>query len=112
MHSIQSIGVVSCAKVLGVVYAALGLLLVPFFLVAMLVGAFAGKSPADHLADAIAIIVGLVLMVLVPVLYGAMGFAMGALGAWIYNIAAKKLGGIEIELRDSTAPTRTQGSLL
>jgi hypothetical protein len=28
---------------------------------------------------------------------------MGALSAWIYNIAAKKLGGIEIEMRDSIA---------
>jgi hypothetical protein len=36
--------------------------------------------------------------IVAPFLYGAMGFVFGALGAWIYNLTAKWLGGIEIQL--------------
>jgi hypothetical protein len=40
----------------------------------------------------------LVLGILAPVLYGAMGFVFGAIGACIYILIAKRLGGIEIQL--------------
>ena len=40
----------------------------------------------------------LVFGILAPFLYGAMGFVFGAIGAWIYNLIAKRLGGIEIQL--------------
>ncbi len=40
----------------------------------------------------------LVLGILAPVLYGAMGFVLGAIGAWVYNLIATRLGGIEIQL--------------
>ncbi len=105
MQSIQSVGILSCAKVLGAVYAALGLLLVPIFFVGILFGAFAGAFPGDHTGAGIAIAGGLIFVLFVPIFYGAMGFAMGALGAWAYNIAAKKLGGVQIEIRDSIALT-------
>jgi hypothetical protein len=36
--------------------------------------------------------------VLAPFLYGGMGFVFGAIGAWIYDLIAKRLGGIEIQL--------------
>ena len=106
MQSIQSVEILSCAKVLGAVYAALGLLIVPLFFVAILTGAFGGGFPRDHAGAGIAIMGGLVFMFFVPVFYGAMGFTMGALGAWTYNLAAKRLDGIEIELRDSIAATK------
>ena len=41
--------------------------------------------------------------ILAPVIYGAMGFVFGAIGAWIYNLVAKWLGGIEIQ------PSRLDG---
>ena len=37
-----------------------------------------------------------------PFLYGGIGFVFGAIGAWIYNVIAKRLGGIEIELEPSS----------
>ena len=33
-----------------------------------------------------------------PFLYAAMGFVFGALGASIYNVVAKWIGGIEVEV--------------
>ena len=33
-----------------------------------------------------------------PLIYGAMGFVGGAIGALIYNLFAKWVGGIELEM--------------
>ena len=38
-----------------------------------------------------------------PFLYGGMGFLFGAVGAWIYNLIARRLGGIEIQLEPAPA---------
>ncbi len=43
-------------------------------------------------------VVGIVLAVLMPVLYGAIGFVSGAIGALLYNLLAKWVGGFELEL--------------
>jgi hypothetical protein len=37
--------------------------------------------------------------ILFPILYGLMGFAAGAIGALLYNLFAKWLGGIELQLQ-------------
>jgi len=34
-----------------------------------------------------------------PVIYGAMGFVMGALSAFLYNVFAKWVGGIEVQVQ-------------
>ena len=36
--------------------------------------------------------------IFVPVIYAVMGFVSGALGAVIYNLVAKWVGGIEVEV--------------
>jgi hypothetical protein len=35
---------------------------------------------------------------LYAVLYAVLGFVFGALGTWLYNLFAKWMGGIELEL--------------
>ena len=40
----------------------------------------------------------IVFAIVLPFAYGGMGFVMGALTALIYNLFAKRLGGVEIEL--------------
>jgi hypothetical protein len=37
--------------------------------------------------------------VILPVFYGVMGFVFGALGAFLYNLMAKWMGGIQLELQ-------------
>ena len=39
---------------------------------------------------------GVVTLVLAPILYGVLGACVNALMAWIYNLVAARLGGIEI----------------
>jgi len=38
-----------------------------------------------------------------PIFYGFMGFVGGAIGAFVYNLLAKWLGGIEIQLDSAFA---------
>jgi len=101
MHVIKSVGVLSVAKIMGLLYGCMGLLFLPFFLIFVLAGTFAG-----HENNPLAGIVGIAFAVLAPVLYGLMGFVMGAIAALLYNLFAKFVGGfeLEIEVRPPAAP--------
>jgi hypothetical protein len=46
--------------------------------------------------------IGFLAIIFFPVLYGFMGFVAGILSALIYNLVAKWVGGIEIELKDKS----------
>jgi hypothetical protein len=96
MQRIKSFGVLSVAKISGLCYAAMGLLLIPFFLLLGLIGALAPKQQG---MPALGAAFGVVLAVCMPIIYGVMGFVMGALGAFIYNLISGWIGGIEIELQ-------------
>jgi hypothetical protein len=93
MYMVKSVGVMSVAKIAGLVYGCLGLLFIPFFLLIGLAGSLAdqGKNPFTGA-------VGVVFAILAPFLYGVMGFIIGALGALLYNLFAKLVGGFELEL--------------
>jgi hypothetical protein len=93
MQRIKSVGVLSCAKMLGVLYGCMGLLFIPLALIAGL--ASMATQQANSVIGGAAM---LVLGILAPALYGAMGFVFGAIGAWVYNLIATRLGGIEIQL--------------
>jgi len=41
---------------------------------------------------------GAAAIIILPIMYGIFGFIGGAIGAWIYNLVAGWIGGIEIEL--------------
>jgi hypothetical protein len=97
MHIIKAVGVISVAKIMGLVYGCMGLLFAPFFLLFGLIGSVAGhdKSP---LPAVFGIGFGIVIAVLMPVFYGLMGFVTGALGALLYNLFARWVGGFELEI--------------
>ena len=99
MHILKSVGVMSVAKIMGLLYGCLGLLFVPFFLLVGLLGSFAGQDK-----NPFAGIFSVVFAILAPILYGVMGFILGAIGALLYNLLAKWIGGFELdlELRPST----------
>ena len=37
-------------------------------------------------------------IIIFPIFYGVLGFLTGAVGAWVYNLLAKWIGGVELEL--------------
>jgi hypothetical protein len=98
MHIVKSIGVLSMAKIMGAVYGALGLIFMPIFL---LVG-FAGMMTGSR-EGALGAVGGVVVAVLFPVIYAAMGFVGGAIGALLYNLFARWVGGIELQLQSPPA---------
>ena len=78
--------------VLGVLYGILSLLVVPFVLLAAVLGSKTGvPAPA---------VFGVGLAILLPVLYAAAGFIGGIIAAALYNLIAKWTGGFEFEVRD------------
>jgi hypothetical protein len=89
MYSLRSIDVMSCAKMMGAIYACLGLIVLPFLLMAGFANLASGQGS----------IAFLFLAVLAPALYGGMGFVIGALTAWVYNVVARRIGGMQLELR-------------
>ena len=94
MYSIRSIDVISCAKMMAAVHGCLSLLFIPFFLIFGLASLLLGPNKVGGIA---AIGLGLVFAVVLPLFYAAMGFLIGALGAWIYNFVARRIGGIRLE---------------
>lgn len=99
--TINRIGPVSCAKIAGLIYAALGLLagaVVTFIaLLGMAVSGTQQSSPNSMSAVAGGLI-GIAAIVVFPIFYGLLGFLIALIGAWIYNVAASKVGGVEIEV--------------
>ena len=93
MFRLRSVGVLSSAKIFGVAQAAVGILIGFFFVLFGAVGA--ALVPGRQKLGMIGIIV---IAVLMPVFYGILGFVLGAIWAFVYNLAAQFFGGLELEL--------------
>jgi|ERR1700722_1698197 len=93
MHVVKSVGVLSVAKIMGLIYACMGLIFAPVVLMVGMFGSLVGQDK-----NPFAGMVGATLALLIPVVYGAMGFIIGAIGALLYNLFAKLVGGFELEL--------------
>ncbi|HLH09934.1 MAG TPA: hypothetical protein VKW78_22030 [Terriglobales bacterium] len=101
MHRIKSVGVMSVAKIFGLIYGAIGLVVFPIFLVIGLASSLAMKQVPGSGANAAAgfgIAFGIIMAIAAPIGYGLMGFIFGAIGALVYNLVARWVGGIEMEL--------------
>jgi hypothetical protein len=86
----------------GLLYACMGLIFLPFIALAALAGVFAEQAQhaqggsAAPAAIATGLMIGFGIMM--PVIYGVMGFLIGVIGAAIYNLIASWIGGIEVEV--------------
>ncbi len=85
VHRLSRISVGHTAKVAGLLYGLMGIILLPFFLLPAVLGAEDGGFPVAF---------GLAL----PILYGVFGYVFTALGCALYNWVARKVGGIEFNL--------------
>ena len=93
MYIIKSVGVLSFAKIMGLIYGCLGLIFTPVFLLLGLLGSLVGQQKTPFAG-----VFGMVFALLMPVMYGLMGFITGAIGGLLYNLFAKLVGGFEVEL--------------
>ena len=84
---------IQLGKMLAVSYGALGLLFIPAFL---LMSAFATRLPSQQRVGMMALSTGFAFIF--QFIYAAFGFVFGVIGAWVYNLIAKWIGGIEVEV--------------
>jgi len=82
---------------LGATYGLISLVFVPFIL---LFSVLAKSMPhADNVTQqGFPMVASVALAVILPVAYAVMGLIGGIIAAWIYNIVAKFVGGIEVEV--------------
>ena len=77
---------------LGILYGFVGLLFAPIFLLMSVIGAAADAPSSGLMAF------GAGAVVMFPIIYAVIGFIGGIIGAAIYNLVAKWVGGIEVEV--------------
>ena len=104
MYSLRSVDVWSCAKIVGAIYGCFGLLFLPIFLMGGLFSSIFGLGSQSTVSTVIAF--------LAPILYGVSGYVFGAISAWLYNVFARRFGGIQVELKDLLAPSGSNLGLI
>ncbi len=98
---IRRVGPVSCAKVAGTLYALIGLV---FGAIVSLLAVGGGMMMNRTGAGGMGAMFGAAAIVVLPILYGCLGFVGALVSAWLYNLAAGVIGGIELET--DAAPAR------
>lgn len=78
---IVNVSIAQTAKVAAALYFVISLPLVAIMMLTTLVTGQGG--------------IGIVFMILLPVLYVIFGFIFTAIAAWLYNLVAARIGGIE-----------------
>ena len=84
----------SLARILGVAYGIIGLF------VGLLLTGISFVSPEQNLSVSAQLLFGAGSIIFLPLLYGIAGFFLGSILAWVYNLFAKKIGGIVITFED------------
>lgn len=97
MTKIHSIRVLSAAKVNGVLYGILGLLIAPLVLLGPGLAVAGGERRGFGGA--------VVLAIFLPFVFACVGFIAGALLAFIYNAISHAIGGLELELLSPAPPS-------
>ena len=98
---LKSIGVMSAAKIVAVMYVVMGLIAGLFFGAIFSMIPMPSEGP-DAVPSWLAPMFGLGAIVIMPIFYGVMGFCIGAIGALVYNGLAGVIGGVELRLEPST----------
>jgi len=86
MKQIKRFGVVQTAKVAGVVYLAIGVIVAVFVFLGSMLGGFRGMA------------FGGIMILVLPIVYAIVGTLATATGCVLYNAIAERIGGIEIDL--------------
>lgn len=98
LYRIQRFGIKQTSRIAGIVYFVLGIVLIPFFYLAMV----SPPAPGEMARPAALTPATLILL---PALYGLVGYLMTALILFIYNRIAKSVGGIELDIVYAVEPS-------
>ena len=91
MQKLKRIGAISLANTLALIYIVLGLIWAIVTIIAMNVTAI--TIPVDPTVASL----GYWIILVFPIVYAIVGWIMGAVIALLYNLVAKKTGGIALD---------------
>jgi hypothetical protein len=105
--TVRRVGVLSLAKMQALLMFVIGLIIgVIYGLIFMIFGAaimaMGGRGQEAAMGGVSTVVMGIVMMIAVPIFYGIIGFIGGAIGGFVYNLAAGVVGGIKLELEATT----------
>ena len=101
---LKRVAPLQAGKMLAAFYGLLSLVLVPFMFVAMTVAGMAARNHGGAPPFPFMLGLGMGFILLLPILYALMGFVFGVISAWIYNLLAKWIGGLEFEFESVNPP--------
>jgi hypothetical protein len=96
MKKVKRVRPLSLGKMFGAIYGVMGLIAGG----AITIFSILGKSLSTTEGDFGGSMFGVGAIILVPLIYGVMGFVLGVISGWLYNIAAKLVGGVEVEIEE------------
>ena len=88
----------SLAKITTVVYGAIGLFIGAIVAVVSFFGATAGALADGSAEPWLGAVLGVGAIVAAPIFYGTLGFLGGLFTAFVYNLAARWMGGVELDV--------------
>ncbi len=91
MKTLKRISPKSLARLMGLMYAVFGFI---FGLIMMFIALVVGTEESGIMG----VIFGIAAPVFLTLTYGLMGWIGGYITAWIYNLLAKRAGGIQFEI--------------
>ena len=97
MYRIRRFGVVKIATMVAVIYV----IVIAIFAVPAAIIVLALRRFEDAGAGAVEVVIG---GVLIAIIYAAVGWIFTAIGCAIYNLAARWIGGIEVQVEPVVPP--------
>lgn len=94
---IKRVGVLSLAKILGVLYGAIGLIAGAVITLFSVLGSVVGQSASSE-SLAVGLGIGIGSVIILPIMYGLMGLFGGCITALLYNLTARFVGGLQLEV--------------
>lgn len=96
---VKRIKPISAGKMMGALYAIIGLIIGIGFAIASLMGASLAPSESSGGSALIGTLFGVGAIVFLPICYGIFGFISGLIVPAIYNILAGIVGGVEVDVQ-------------
>lgn len=97
---VTRINPMSAAKLMGVLYALVGILFGGLISLLSIVGGALGAATGE--SQVAGMLFGAGAIIFLPIFYGVLGFVMTLIGAALYNGVASMVGGLELEVRNTS----------
>ena len=92
MSKVKRLGVLSVANIFGILYAIFGIF------AGLFIAIFSILVPAFEGGDIFPYGLGFLSIIVFPIFYGALGWIGGIISAALYNLVARWIGSIQVEI--------------